>query len=211
MKGGAPNLKRQRIRWALGTATVVALIGISWLAFGKQPPVHVLLVTVATTRADRLECDRSKAGTTGTGITLGGERMSTEKLAKGRHYRSWVFITIVIFVAVPATILYGPGYLKTAEQLVEEGQVALGDGAFLQSANCAERAVAISPQLDSAWKLLAEAASRNGQVDRALEGLDQLARLSPASAGQLGLRLGSFWLQRNEVRPALRALQHAKN
>ena len=105
-------------------------------------------------------------------------------------------------------VLYWVFSTKTvAETLVETGSMALSQRDFPRSIQCAESAIGKSPQLASAWKLLAEAAGQSSQFDQSLAALDEYARLNPDQAGELGIQLGSLWMRQNFVRPSKAAFR----
>ncbi len=112
-------------------------------------------------------------------------------------------LAIAMFLVV--VIWFGMGI--SAAQYEEEGKAALARQDRPAAIQAFEHAVRISPEMASAWKLLADACSQDGRVDRAQEALETLARLSPNDAGTLGLVIGGRWMAKNQVRPAVRALR----
>src|SRR5437764_321822 len=103
-------------------------------------------------------------------------------------------IAATVLAGIPLVIAAGLVYLATAEksnlQLVRDGQAALSRSDFRRAADCAERVIQRSPQSASGWKLLAEAFSRDNQLDRACVVLEEFAAQNPREASRLGLRLG---------------------
>lgn len=100
---------------------------------------------------------------------------------------------------------------KSAEELLDEGQLALARNDAVTAVRNAERVVDSSPQMASAWKLLAEASCREEQTGRAVEALHQYSLLRPLDAGSLGLSIGSDLMKRNQVLSAAQALRLAES
>ena len=96
---------------------------------------------------------------------------------------------------------------ETAEVLFERGQSALSRGNPELAEKSARRAVELSPRMASGWKLLAEALSRNNQLEQACDALEEYDRLRPDDGGQFAFRMGRDWMLRNRVGPASRALK----
>ena len=89
-------------------------------------------------------------------------------------------------------------------------QSASFSGDFALATQLADRIVVMSPNLPSGWKLLAEAAGRNNQFEKACDALEEYARQLPMEGSQLALRLGRDWMLKNQVASAIRALKLAE-
>ena len=139
---------------------------------------------------------------------------SPELRSRGpRSLRAWLFGSSWR-VAVCAVVLAGaavPLYLLLSDQIalayLDAGQAAFDRNEFVEATKQAERVVALRPESESAWRLLADSASQAGQIDRALEALSKYAELRPDIAGELGLKLGIRWMDENRTAPAIKALK----
>lgn len=126
--------------------------------------------------------------------------------------RRSLIVGFLLGVATVAAILLGWSWYRrslSAEELLEEAKSALARRNAAAAVDRAQRAVRLSPDLTPAWRLLADAASRNAQPEVALDALEQLARREPTDAGKLGVQLGSYWMKQNLVQPANAALKIA--
>lgn len=112
-----------------------------------------------------------------------------------------------ILLASAIGFVYWYTAAESAEGLVRQAQSALARNDISGAMTSAERAVRLSPGLASAWSVLANAASRNGQWDRACEALEEYSRHQPDDASRLGYRLGRDWMLQNKTGPASRALR----
>ncbi len=122
----------------------------------------------------------------------------------------WVgILTGGLIFAVLGTAAVWVGSGKSADQYEREGRAALAQRDVAIAVESFEQAVRISPDRLSAWKLLADAASRNGEADRSQAALETVARLAPDDAHSLCLQLGGRWMANNQIRPAIRALNLA--
>jgi len=124
-------------------------------------------------------------------------------------WKNWFGIAGLLCLVI-AVVGYWLVTGESTSRNLQRGQLALARGDFSQAVKHAERAVQLSPQLASGWKLLAEAAGENSQLDRAGEAFDEYARQQPDEAGKFGLRLGRNWMNKNKVRPAILALKLAE-
>ncbi len=114
----------------------------------------------------------------------------------------------VIVLAVSLLGIFCWSFAGTsAAQLLQKGNAALSKNDVPLAVACAEQVVVKAPRLAAGWKLLAEAAGRQGEWDRACDALEEYARLKPQEAGQHALRLGRDWMGEHRILPALRALR----
>ncbi|HQX50915.1 MAG TPA: FG-GAP-like repeat-containing protein [Planctomycetaceae bacterium] len=114
-----------------------------------------------------------------------------------------------LLLALVVAVIFWISLGKSADQFEAEGRAALGRRDLSLAEESFEQAVKASPDRLSAWKLLADAACRNGQIDRSYEALQVVARLAPDDANSLCLQLGGRWMANNRIQPAIRALQLA--
>ena len=98
---------------------------------------------------------------------------------------------------------------KSPETLEDEGRRALVRNELTVAIAAFQQAVEISPDRLSSWKLLADAASRDGQVEESYRALKVVTNLAPDDANSLGLQLGGRWMSKNQIQPAIRALKLA--
>ena len=121
----------------------------------------------------------------------------------------------MLVVAITVTLLIGAVVVlwgiaeRSAESAAESGRAALDRQDFAQAVQFLEQAVRRDPQLVSAWKLLAEASVGTNNAERSQAALDKVFELEPQSAGKLCFKVGSTWMNRNRIQPALRALKLA--
>ncbi len=118
------------------------------------------------------------------------------------------FGTVVCGLLAVATVVWIRSG-KSAAHYEKEGRAALTRRDVPAAVEALESAVKAAPEQLSAWKSLADAASRNGQPDRAYEALEVVARLAPDDANSLCLQLGGRWMASNQIQPAIRALRLA--
>ena len=121
-------------------------------------------------------------------------------------------LRFVLFGALISAILLGIFWLRqdeSADRWLEEGRQATDERDFAKAALALENAVKASPDSGTAWKLLADAAYRNGQPKRSIEALEAYGRLAPAEAAKLGVQLAGLWMTRNQIQPAIKALRLA--
>lgn len=134
------------------------------------------------------------------------ERLS-EKLPAAAVRRRWALwlIPLVGLLLVAAALLRSRMPAESAESLVESGGTALSQGQFENAQRDAERAVQLAPEMAPAWRLLAEAAGKNNQFERASQALDEYCRQRPGDASRTSYRLGREWMLQNQVAAASRA------
>jgi tetratricopeptide (TPR) repeat protein len=98
---------------------------------------------------------------------------------------------------------------KSVEILEDEGRRAMARNELTAAIDAFQKAVESSPERVSSWKLLADAACRDGQVDESYRALKVVSHLAPDDANSLGLQLGGRWMSRNQIQPAIRTLKLA--
>jgi Tfp pilus assembly protein PilF len=98
---------------------------------------------------------------------------------------------------------------KSADTLEDEGRRTLARNELTVAIAAFRNAVEIAPDRVSSWKLLADAACRDGQVDESYRALHVVTNLAPDDANSLGLQLGGRWMSRNQIQPAIRTLRLA--
>ena len=98
---------------------------------------------------------------------------------------------------------------KSVEILEDEGRRAMARNELTAAIDAFQKAVESSPDRVSSWKLLADAACRDGQVDESYRALKVVSNLAPDDANSLGLQLGGRWMSRNQIQPAIRTLKLA--
>ena len=121
-------------------------------------------------------------------------------------------LRFVLIGALVIPILLAVLWLRqnnSADHWLEEGRRATEERDFAKATLALENAVKASPDSGTAWKLLADAAFRNGQPGRSIEALEAHGRLAPAEAAKLGVQLAGLWMSRNQIQPAIQALRLA--
>jgi tetratricopeptide (TPR) repeat protein len=98
---------------------------------------------------------------------------------------------------------------KSPETLEDEGRRAMARNELAVAIAAFQQAVKISPDRLSAWKLLADAACRDGQIEESCRALKVVTNLAPDDANSLGLQLGGRWMRKNQIQPAIRTLKLA--
>ena len=98
---------------------------------------------------------------------------------------------------------------QSPETLEDEGRRALVRNELTMAIAAFQQAVKIAPDRLSSWKLLADAACRDGQVEESYRALKVVTDLKPDDANSLGLQLGGRWMSRNQIQPAIRTLKLA--
>ncbi len=98
---------------------------------------------------------------------------------------------------------------KSPETLEDEGRRALVRNELTVAIAAFQQAVKISPDRLSSWKLLADAASRDGQIEESFRAFKVVTNLAPDDANSLGLQLGGRWMSRNQIQPAIQTLKLA--
>lgn len=114
---------------------------------------------------------------------------------------------LLVTIAVMAVFWSRQG--KSAEQLETDGRSELNQGKFSLAVQSLQQAVQASPERLSAWKLLADAASRNNDPVISYNALKVVARLAPEDAHSLCLQLGGRWMANNQIQPAIKSLRLA--
>ncbi|HEY0981173.1 FG-GAP-like repeat-containing protein [Schlesneria sp.] len=140
-------------------------------------------------------------------VPLNDQTVPTDaKRAKGRGGSLVVgTITAVVIGAVGLAFMLSGD--ESEDQIVEQGRAHFAEHQFDLAIQQARRAIERSPELASAWYLLAEATDQKGQYDESLVALTQYSRLRPAEGGRLAMRLGNRWMQKNYVCPAAAAFR----
>ncbi len=123
--------------------------------------------------------------------------------------RTWgLWLGVLIAVFVTGVIVWNQ--LGTSvEALEDKGRRALVRNELAVAIAAFQQAVQISPDRLSSWKLLADAASRDGQVEESCRALKVVTNLAPDDANSLGLQLGGRWMSKNQIQPAIRTLKLA--
>ncbi len=98
---------------------------------------------------------------------------------------------------------------KSPDILEDEGRRALARNERTAAIAAFQKAVEIAPDRVTSWKLLADAACLDGQMDESYRALKVVTNLAPDDANSLGLQLGGRWMSRNQIQPAIRALKLA--
>lgn len=137
------------------------------------------------------------------------EEMPSEHPSGSLARRRWgLWLVPIIALALITGVIYQSVVESdSAESLVERGGLALSQGNFEQAQRDAERSVELSPQMPSGWRLLAEAAGKNNQFQRASQALDEYCRLRPGDASRTSYRLGRDWMLLNQIGAAGRAFR----
>jgi Tfp pilus assembly protein PilF len=121
--------------------------------------------------------------------------------------RNWgVWLAGLIAVFVTGFIVWN-SLGKSPETLEDEGRRALDRNELAVAIDALQEAVAISPDRASSWKLLADAASRDGQFDESYRALKVVTNLAPDQANSLCVQLGGRWMSRNQIQPAIKTLK----
>lgn len=98
---------------------------------------------------------------------------------------------------------------RSADTLEDNGRRALARNELTTAIAAFRNVVEVAPDRVSSWKLLADAASRDGQFDESHRALSVVTKLAPEDANSLGLQLGGRWMSRNQIQPAIRILNLA--
>lgn len=117
--------------------------------------------------------------------------------------------TIALLVAVVVAVMFWGGSGKNAEQFETAGRTHLNQGQFSLAVQTLQQAVQASPERLSSWKLLADAACRNGDPEVSLRALKVVSQLAPEDAHSLCLQLGGRWMASNRIQPAITTLKLA--
>jgi tetratricopeptide (TPR) repeat protein len=143
----------------------------------------------------------SPAPSAGTPLGDGEPPVSDRRVAR--------VVMILLGLLVMAFVVLWAVSERSAESAAESGRAAIDRRDFPQAVALLEQAVRRDPQLASAWKLLAEAAVETNDAERTQAALDKVFEIEPQSAGKLCFKIGSIWMNRNRIQPALRALKLA--
>jgi cytochrome c-type biogenesis protein CcmH/NrfG len=127
-------------------------------------------------------------------------------MSRARRVGGWI---VGLMLVASTSLMLWNGFKKSAEQLEDEGRTSLNRRDAAGALLLLEQAVIAEPERLSAWKLLADAASRTGQVDRSIEALKVVARIAPDDANSLCLQLSGRWMANNRIQPAIRTLKIA--
>jgi Flp pilus assembly protein TadD len=114
-----------------------------------------------------------------------------------------------LLVAILVAAMFWSGQGKSAEQFEADGRTSLNQGRFSLAVQSLQQAVKTAPERLSAWKLLADAACRNGETDTSYHALKVVSRLAPEDAHSLCLQLGGRWMANNQIQPAIKSLRLA--
>lgn len=98
-----------------------------------------------------------------------------------------------------AGAIYWLGFRQTPDRLIQQGQAALSQRDWLRAVDLGEKAVRLVPDSTAAWKLLAEAAFRHGDLDRSLTAVQQSSRAPSSEIAKLAVKLGSEFMKRNRI------------
>ena len=133
---------------------------------------------------------------------------STVESSSPKNFIRRVVIGSLLLVAVIVVVVSSRSG-SSVERLIQEGAAALDRQDFPLAIKRGEQAVKLAPELPAGWKLLAEAKYGQGDLEQSLSALKHWSREPSSEAADLGVRLGSQFMQENRIQLARIALHCA--